>query len=199
MRSDLTFLPALALILGLGAAGPAPAQEAGPFAEGSQAKSWGLLGEEPARFEARVVDILCELTGDCPADCGGGDRQLGLVRTADDVLVLASKNGQPAFNGAVADLLPHCGAVIGVDGLLVGDAEITPLNAKVFQVQFIRAEGGAWEKADRWTDVWAAENPDATGDGPWFRRDPRVTERIERDGYLGLGEEADAAFIKEFY
>ena len=43
------------------------------------AEEWGLPGEEVVRFEAKVVDILCELTGDCPADCSDGTRQLGLL------------------------------------------------------------------------------------------------------------------------
>ena len=43
------------------------------------AESWGLPDEQTTRFDATVVDLLCELTGDCPADCGGGARQLRLV------------------------------------------------------------------------------------------------------------------------
>jgi hypothetical protein len=181
---------------------PALAQDGGAegaFAEGSQAESWGLLGEEKARFAGTVVDILCELTGDCPANCGGGTRQLGILREADDRLILVSKNGQPAFNGAVADLLPHCGDRIEVDGLLVGDATITPTDAKFFQVQRIRGAGGDWQKANRWTKVWAEKHPDAKGEGPWFRRDPRVLRQIEEEGYLGLGPAADAKFIAETY
>ena len=46
--------------------GPAAAAD---FSEGSEAKEWGLIGEKKARFTARVVDILCELGGDCPAEC----------------------------------------------------------------------------------------------------------------------------------
>ncbi len=38
------------------------------------AEEWGLPDEEVVRFEAKVVDIACELTGDCPANCGGGAR-----------------------------------------------------------------------------------------------------------------------------
>ena len=32
---------------------------------------------------ATVVDPLCELTGDCPDNCGDGKRQLALVREVD--------------------------------------------------------------------------------------------------------------------
>ena len=52
-----------------------PAWTAGALA----AESWGLPEEEKTRFEAKVVDALCELTGDCPDRCGGGKRQLGLL------------------------------------------------------------------------------------------------------------------------
>ncbi|MEL7126991.1 MAG: hypothetical protein AAGK30_12190, partial [Pseudomonadota bacterium] len=46
------------------------------FSEGSEARSWNLYAEVPAKFEAKVVDLVCEFTGDCPADCGAGKRQL---------------------------------------------------------------------------------------------------------------------------
>ena len=39
-------------------------------APGRAAEEWGLPEEEVARFEAKVVDVLCELSGDCPAGCG---------------------------------------------------------------------------------------------------------------------------------
>ncbi len=45
-----------------------PALAEGEFSAGSQANSWNLLGEEMARFEGKVVDALCALRGDCPAD-----------------------------------------------------------------------------------------------------------------------------------
>lgn len=175
-------IPALLVL-----AAPAVAQD---FSEGSQAKSWNLYAEQPALFQAQVVDVLCELTGDCPENCGGGDRQLGLVRAADDVLVLPNKNGQAAFNGAVAELLPFCGAEVEVDGLLIDDPDLGAVN--IYQVQLIRKVGDAeWTKADSWTKVWAEKNPEAAGKGPWYRRDPRVKAAIAKDGYFGLGLETD--------
>ena len=42
--------------------GPTAAQD---FSENSEARSWNLFAEQPARFEATVVDILCEVTGTC--------------------------------------------------------------------------------------------------------------------------------------
>src|SRR3546814_4180915 len=60
-------------------------------ANAQAANSWGLPNEEIVRFEAKVVDVLCELSGDCPADGGAGHRQLGLV-TDDGTLILPVKN-----------------------------------------------------------------------------------------------------------
>ena len=164
------------------------------FSEGSEAKPWNLNGEEKARFTAKVVDVLCELTGDCADNCGDGRRQLGLVRDADGALMIVMKNGQPVFSGAVADLLPYCNQAVEVDGLLVGEG----LPAKLYQVQRIRAADGEWAKTNRFTKDWNKAYPEqAKLKGPWFRKDPRVTSRIEAEGYLGLGLEIDAAFIEE--
>ena len=144
-------------------ASPAFAQD---FSEGSNARSWNLYAEVPATFEAKVVDVLCELTGDCPADCGAGKRQLGLIRTADGVMVLPLKHSQPAFTGAAVDLAPFCGQTV---------------------------------EANQFTKKWAAEHPEAKGKGAWFRRDPRIKADIAENGYLGLGLEADAAFIADWF
>jgi hypothetical protein len=170
-------------------ASPLTAQD---FSEGSKAKTWNLYAETPATFEAKVVDAMCEITGDCPENCGAGDRQLALLRTADDVMVMALKNNQPAFTGAVVDLLPYCGQTIQVDGLMIEDEDFPVKN--VYLVQQIKADGADWTKASQWTKVWAKENPDAKGKGAWFRRDPRIKALIETEGYLGLGLETDAEF-----
>ena len=109
------------------------------------------------------------------------------------------KNGQTSFNGAWADLLPYCGKMVEVDGLLVGDEEQTP--AKLYMIQLIREDGAQeWHKANRWTKQWAKDHPEAAArKGPWFRKDPDVAEQIEKHGYLGLGHEADKKFIEEWY
>jgi len=188
--NGLALVAALALF-----AAPALAAD---FSEGSQAKEWGLLGEEKAVFDAEVVDLLCELTGDCPANCGDGRRQLGLVRTSDGALVMPLKNGQAAFSGAATDLAPYCGQIVGVDGVLIGDEDQTA--TKYYMVQFIRPEGAdSWVKANQWTKEWAKRNPDAKGKGPWFRRDPRIRAMIDADGYLGLGLETDKTFIEYLF
>lgn len=174
---------------------PAMAQD---FSTNSNARPWNLVAEVPARFEATVVDLLCELAGDCPTDCGNGRRQLGLLRSADGVLIYPNKNSQPAFTGAVVELYPFCGQDVEVDGLMITDPELNVDN--VYLVQTIRAIGDTeWTKANQWTKSWAAENPEADGKGPWFRRDPRVNGFIEEDGYLGLGQEVDDAFIADWF
>lgn len=170
---------------------------AADFSAGSTAQSWGLPAEQPARFTARVVDVLCTLTGDCPENCGGGMRQLGLLRSADDALVLPNKNGEP-FTGAVVDLLPHCGQTVEVDGLMIEDEALGARS--IYAVQKLRPEGAAdWTAATNWIADWGAQHPEAADKGQWFRNDPRINALIEKDGYLGLGPETDEAFIKELF
>ena len=162
------------------------------FSEGSKAKSWNLYAEVPAKFEAKVVDILCELSGNCPDNCGDGNRQLGLVRSADNVLVYPNKNSQTGFQGASADLLPHCQTTIEVDGMILDDPDLGASN--IYLLQLIKPAGSdEWIKANTWSKRWAEKHPEAAGKGPWFRRDPRVKAEIEREGYFGLGLEQDEA------
>ena len=188
------------MIIALALLAASPALAEGEFAAGSKAKSWNLQGQENALFEGKVVDALCALTGDCPADCGAGKRQMGILRSSDGHFILANKNGQPAFTGATVDLAPYCGQIVEVDGLLVGDPEITPGlgNAKLFQVQTIRAAGADKSmKANLWTKDWKKRNPDVGGKGGWFKRDPNVAAEIEANGRLGLGAEADQLYIED--
>lgn len=172
------------------AASPALAQD---FSEGSNAKSWNLYAEIPATFEAEVVDILCTVTGDCANQCGEG-RQLGLLRTADNVLVFPNKNSQSSFNGAAYDLHAYCGKTVDVDGLLIEDEDIQGAT-NIYLVQTIKEAGTEeWAKANQWTKIWAEKHPEAKGKGPWFRRDPRVNAAIEADGYFGQGLSHEDAY-----
>ncbi len=185
----MTYLKTLAAALAL-VATPLVAQD---FSAGSNAKSWNLYAEVPATFEAEVVDILCNVAGDCANQCAEG-RQLGLLRSADNVLVYPNKNSQSSFNGAASDLLPYCGKMVDVDGLLIEDEEI-PGATNIYLVQTIKEAGDAdWAKANKWTKVWAAKHPDAKGKGPWFRRDPRVNAIIADSGHLGLGLSPEEAY-----
>ena len=189
---------AAALLVAPLVAGPALAE--GDFSAGSRAKNWNLFGEEKALFEGKVVDALCVLTGDCPADCGAGKRQLGVLRSADGRFLLANKNVQPAFTGATIDLALYCGMEVEIDGLLVGDTDVTPGlgEAKLLQVQTVRILGAdTAKKTNLWTKDWAKRNPDAGGKGAWFRRDPKVMEQIEANGRLGLGAAEDQKYIEE--
>ncbi|MEO0820255.1 MAG: hypothetical protein AAF074_07480 [Pseudomonadota bacterium] len=174
-------------------AGPALAQD---FSEGSEAKSWNLTGERKARFAAKVVDAPCALTGDCPEDCGAGLRQMVLIREADGKTLLTFKNVQPIFTGATVDLAAYCGQTVTVDGLLVGDPEYTK-GAEIMQVQIVTTADGTAAKTNQWSKDWAAKNPDVGGKGPWFRRDPRINDRIAKTGRLGLGLEEDQKYIEE--
>ncbi len=149
------------------------------------AESWGLPGEEKTRFEAKVVDALCELGGDCPAACGGGKRQLGLL-TDEGALILPLKNVVP-FAGAAGELAEFCGKRVTADGLFS-----TNRGVRVFALQFVReAEGGKWRRANRWIDGWAAESgvaPDSAEAKQWFRNDRQVKKLIRKDGKLGTGK-----------
>ncbi|QFS84041.1 hypothetical protein FIU97_14900 [Roseivivax sp. THAF40] len=184
-------IPALALAACT--ALPAAAQD---FSEGSEANEWGLWGEQKARFEARVVDPICVLSSQCDDACAPG-RQSALLRSADDALIMPLKNNQPIFTGAAADLAPFCGQQVEVDGLMIENPENGATH--VYQVQRIRAlPDGEWAVANRFTDDWADAHPDAAGDGPWFRRDPRINAEIATEGYLGLGVAQEEAFLKDW-
>lgn len=169
---------------------------AGDFTKGSKAKEYGLNEAVQSTFSAKVVDLLCEVAGQCTDNCGDGSRHLGLVRDADNRLISVLKNGQFSFNGPAEDLLPYCNKQVDVDGIMIGDPE--DHNTQFYMVQFIKGAGAAeWNKANKWTKKWEERNPEAKGKGPWFRRDPRVKEQIKANGYFGLGKEADAKYAKE--
>jgi len=157
------------------------------------AESWGLPDEQTTRFDATVVDLLCELTGDFPADCGGGTRQLGLV-TDDGKLVPVFKNFV-AFAGATAELAEFCGQRVTADGLLATNRGLT-----IFALQFVRqATDGKWRRANRFTPKWAEANgvaADSKQAKQWFRNDPEVQRLIDENGVFGLGPDADKAYFE---
>ena len=96
------------------------------------AEGWGISHEKVTRTEAKIVDLLCEVTGNCVANCGNGKRQLGLLLDSGK-LVPVVKNNDP-FAGAIADLLPFCGKRIVADGLLISNPKMS-----LFQLQFKQA------------------------------------------------------------
>ena len=159
----------------------------------SAADSWGLIEEEEVRFDAKVVDILCELTGDCADNCGGGKRQLGLL-TSEGTLVLPIKNATP-FSGTADELLEFCGKQVTADGLFS-----TNRGYKVFALQFVRGgPDGKWRRANRFLPKWAEANgfdPKGKEAKEWFRNDPKINAMLAEDGVLGLGPGADEAYRK---
>ncbi len=187
----------LAASLAFGMTSAAFAEEEGAFSKGSTAKTFGFQEEEKALFSGKVVDVMCELSGNCADNCGNGNRLLGIVRDADNKLILPLKNGQFSFNGPVEDLLPYCGKKVDVDGIMVGDAEV--YGSKFYMVQKIRDAGAPeFKKANLWTKAWAKRNEEAAKiKGPWFRKDPRVLKQIEATGYFGLGKEVDVKYAAE--
>ncbi|MDX1400680.1 MAG: hypothetical protein R3245_02060 [Kiloniellales bacterium] len=157
------------------------------------AQSWNVTGEEIARFDAKVVDVLCELNGDCPPNCGDGRRQLGLL-TDDGKLILPVKNAAP-FAGAADELIAFCGQKVTADGLFTENKGV-----RVFALQFVKPVDGKWQRANRFLVKWAEENgvdPNSKAKNNWFRKDPRVKAIIEADGFLGLGEEADKQYLAD--
>jgi len=143
------------------------------------AEGWGIDGEQKVRFEAKVVDVACELSGNCPANCGNGKRQLGLLKD-DGTLILAVKNADP-FAGAANDLIGFCQKRITADGLLIKNKKMT-----LFALQFKRlANGGKWSRATQFTKDWSKANGGKKA-GQWFRDDKRVKRLIKANGVFGV-------------
>jgi hypothetical protein len=148
---------------------------AAPAAEA--ADSWGLENEKALELRGKVVDLLCELAGDCPAGCGQGKRQLGIL-TAEGRLVPAAK-GNVFFAGAVPDLLPMCGREVHADGLLIENPAMT-----VYFVQYLKpAPDAQFMPADAFLAGWTARHGEAE---EWWRADPTVKAVIEKNGVLGI-------------
>jgi len=143
------------------------------------ADGWGIEHEKVTRVDAKVVDLLCEITGKCAPDCGGGKHQLGLLLD-DGRLIPVAKNFEP-FAGAVVDLHSFCGKRITADGLLIENPKM-PL----FALQFKRlAPDGEWSRANWFGKEWSKANGGANAD-EWFRKDPRIAEEIKANGVFGI-------------
>ncbi len=157
------------------------------------ADEWGLPDEEVVRFQAKVVDIACELTGNCPANCGDGKRQLGLI-DAKGKLILAIKNATP-FSGTADELIDFCGKQVIADGLFTTNNGYT-----VFALQFVReAPKGKWRRANRFLPNWAKRHhlpADSKKSRRWFANDFQVKKLIQEQGGLGLGPEADRKYFE---
>lgn len=148
---------------------------AGPAAA---AEGWGIAHEKVVRYEAKVVDLVCELTGDCPDNCGGGKRQLGLVK--EDGTLYPLVKGQDIFANAVPDLLPFCGRKVIADGL-----EINNPKMHLFMLQFRKGTGedAKWRRANAFGREWAEKHGKPAEQ--WFRHDPMIVKTIAEQGKLG--------------
>ncbi len=141
------------------------------------ADSFGLENEQVVEIEGRVVDIACALKGDCPRDCGGGKRLLGLL-TADGKLRMATK-GATDFAAPTLDLLPYCGKTIQADALLIDKPAMT-----VVMVQNIREMASQpWVPTTKFEADAESRNGKAEF---WMRNDPTVKRIIDKDGVLGV-------------
>ncbi len=143
------------------------------------AEEWGIDFEKKARVEAKVVDLACELSGDCPQQCGEGKRQLGLLMD-DGKLVPVVKNFE-AFTGATNDLIKYCNQRIVADGLMIDNPKM-PL----FALQFSKlADGGKWARANQFGKDWSKANGGKPA-GQWFRKDPTIASIIKKNGVFGI-------------
>lgn len=151
------------------------------------AEAWGIEHEKEVKLTGKVVDLLCALrtatdpkaadAKDCPPDCGGGRRQLGLLTGAGKLHPAVKANAD--FAGATVDLAPYCGRTVEVDGLLIANPAATLL-----MVQALRTDPkAAFVKADRFLADWARQNGKAE---EWFRADPKVKAAIAADGVFGI-------------
>lgn len=141
------------------------------------ADEFGIANEKVVQIEVTVVDILCTLKGSCPANCGDGKRQLGLV-TADGKLRLPVK-GQTLFANAIPDLLPYCGKKVWVDGLLIENPVMT-----IVHVQNLRESADQkWKPTEAFEAEWTKKNGKAE---EWQRADSLVKDVIAADGVFGI-------------
>ncbi len=141
------------------------------------AEKWDMPHEKELIVTGKVVDLLCELTKNCPANCGGGKRQLGLLEAGGKLRPAAK--GLVDFAGAAVELLPFCGKTIQADGLLLENPE-----AHLYFVQAIRERpADPWIKADKFQAEFDARHGKTA---EWFRQDPEAKRIIEADGVLGI-------------
>lgn len=140
-------------------------------------ESVGAQYENVTEMQGVVVDVLCELTGSCPANCGNGTRLLGLKDEKGEITPIAK--GAPIFANATPSVLPFCGKPLQVDGLLIENPKM-----RLYYVQRYRANASeAWKDDEAFEVQWKAKHGDTN---EWFRDDPIVKEAIGDKGILGI-------------
>jgi len=152
--------------------------------------AWPVTNAEQSAVTGTVVDVLCELSGNCADNCGEGKRQLA-IKTEINGTVLVSKN-LTNYSGAADDLWPFCGEMVEVNGLFTDHKDV-----RFFQAQNIRKPGGQWQQTTGYLQAWSNRSGQPTSLAKdWQYHDARVKAIIERDGRLGLGPEADNEYFK---
>jgi hypothetical protein len=141
------------------------------------AEAWGIDHEKVVVLTGKIVDVACTLKGDCPADCGAGRRQLGVL--TDDGKLRVVVKGPVEFAGPVHDLVRYCGKTVQIDGLLIENPAIN-----LVMLQNLRETSDRpWVKADAFAKDWEAANGKAE---EWYRADPLVKRIIGEDGVYGI-------------
>jgi len=165
--------------------------QAGCATPAGKVESWPVTGAEENQFSGTVVDVLCELGGNCADECGQGKRQLAIKSQDKNIgTVLVAKN-LTNYSGAADELWQLCGQQIDLNGLFTEHKGV-----RFFQVQNIREPGGQWQKANKYLSAWV----ERSGKSPqqaknWQDHDERVKDILSRDGRLGLGTEADQDYF----
>ena len=143
----------------------------------SAADGMGTPYEKPLEITGVIVDVVCELTGSCPANCGAGKRQLG-VKTADGALTPIVK-GVTIFANSIDTILPSCGKTLMLDGLLIDNPQM-----RVYHAQRVKENlGDTWRMTDDF-DALFQQKFGKTDE--WFRKEPRVAAEIADTGALGI-------------
>ena len=154
-----------------------------------EVQKWGITGAEVGELSGEVVDVLCEVSGNCADQCGGGTRQLGIKTKQGTVLIAKDLN---FYSGGAEELWPFCNQQLVVNGQFTES-----LNTRFFQIQNVRKPNGPWMKTTRFLETWATTNgASLTAANDWYRDDKRVNAILEKDGRLGLGPEADSEYFK---
>lgn len=152
--------------------------------------AWPVTKAEESALSGTVVDVLCELNGNCAENCGEGKRQLA-IKTESQGTVLVSKN-LTNYSGAADELWPFCGELVEVNGLFTDHKGV-----RFFQAQNIREPGGQWKQTTNYLQAWSNRSGQSQSLAEdWQYHDPRVKAIIERDGRLGLGIDADSDYFK---
>lgn len=154
-----------------------------------EVQKWGISGAEVGELSGEVVDVLCEVSGNCTDQCGAGTRQLGIKTKQGTVLIAKDFN---LYTGAAEELWPFCNQQLVVNGQFTES-----VNTRFFQIQNVRKPNGPWMSTKRFLETWAEANGETLAvANDWYRHDKRVNAIIEKDGRLGLGPEADSEYFK---